>query len=138
MTWITVARADESGWNKDSALRAAKTQRVIDVVDQLLVDLPALGHSEVRVPDYIARTAVDDLREDAGAFQVVGKMAASGGVTSTAFWSEKEGGPVDVEVELRAASANPISSLPLIGQRYRGIVAKVDPVTEKVTEVRLK
>ncbi|HXZ99243.1 MAG TPA: hypothetical protein VEK76_02725 [Candidatus Binatia bacterium] len=102
---IDVVPARDPGWSKEAAVRASDTTEVSRLLNRLLGDLARLD--TVRQPrlDYLDAPALDAVRGDPDAYQLLGRSAGSledGGerCMATAYWRDGAEGEVEVELEV--------------------------------------
>jgi len=144
MTWVNVATAHETEWNKTAAIRAATAARVQELVERLLDDLSHLNASAEPSLDYLEPAARDAIRQDPDPFQVMGRLAATGDTPSaacrtTTYWPDIDDDPIDVELEVRGqglAFGPDLVPLPLMHSRRR-LRATVDPILDRIAMIAL-
>jgi hypothetical protein len=144
MTFVHVAPTQDEGWNKQAAVRASETTRVTEVVNRLLDDLAHLGSASRPRLDYLEPAAVDSIRDDPETYELIGRAAGSleaagERCVTTAYWPERDGAAVDVELELSGDEVvwGP-GMVPLVGAAAsHRLRATVDPAAGRVERLEL-
>lgn len=143
MTFITVATAHDSEWNKDAAVRAAATERVVDLVGRLVTDLAHLDDARQPRFDYLDTPALDAIRTEPETLALVGRLAMGDEAfgercTAATYWPEEGECAVEVEIAEGPAAMGPdLVPLPFSTLSWR-LHATVDPVAGRITGLDLR
>ena len=140
---VEVVPARDPGWSKDAAVRASETTEVSRLLDRLLGDLAQLDTPHQPRLDYLDPAALDSVRSDPDAFQLIGRSAwslqdAGERCVTVAYWPEDRGGEVDVELEVADDEVvwSPLAAVPASGPSHH-LRATVDCQQGRIERLEL-